>query len=127
MPEEAGEGESAQEKDGDEIDGSDEVVELEDGGNDGEAGPEGMQKREALEGLKVGRLKGWGSGIVLFGSRQGLGRAVQGAGLRSEGECAEEERADADADGGAEEPGEEDAKDDERQHRGEILAGVRVR
>ena len=36
-------------------------------------------------------------------------------------ECAEKERADADADGGAEEPGEQDAKDDERQHRGEIL------
>ncbi len=36
-------------------------------------------------------------------------------------ECAEKERADADADGGAEQPGEQDAKDDERQHRGEIL------
>ena len=75
------------------------MVELEDGGDDGDACPEGMQKREALEGLKIGRLKG----------------------------CAEEERTDADADGGAQEPGEEDAKDDERQHRGEILAGVRVR
>jgi hypothetical protein len=102
------------------------VVELEDGGDDGDAGPEGMQKREALEGWKVARLKGWGSGVVLTGSRQGLDSAVQGAGLGSEGKSAEEERADADADGGAEEPGEEDAKDDERQHRGEILAGLRV-
>src|SRR5260370_17109341 len=87
-----------------EIDGSEEVVELEDGGDDGDAGPEGMQKREALEGWKVARLKGWGSGVVLTGSRQGLGRAVQGAGLGSEGKSAEQGRPYADPAGCAEQP-----------------------
>jgi len=77
------------------------VVELEDGGDDGVTGPEGMQKREALEGWKVARLNDWGSGVVLTGSREGLDSAVQGAGLGSEGKSAKEERADADADGGA--------------------------
>jgi hypothetical protein len=46
--------------------------------------------------------------------------------MRKRGSCAEKTKnkgADADANGGAKEPGEEDSEDDQREHGGEILAG----
>jgi hypothetical protein len=82
-----------QQKNRAEIDGSEEVIELQDGGDDRDASPERIPKREAMESWK---------------------------------ERSEEKRAGTDADSGAQEPGEKDAKDDQCRHRSEILAGLRV-
>ena len=48
--EQAGEGQSDEENEGTGVDGAEEVIELENGGDESEAGPEGIEKRKSLEG-----------------------------------------------------------------------------
>ena len=50
VPEETGEGQGDEENEDAGVDGAEEVIELENGGDESEAGPEGIEKRKSLEG-----------------------------------------------------------------------------
>ena len=50
IPEEAGEGQGDEENEGEGVDGAEEVIELENAGDECEPGPEGIEKRKPLEG-----------------------------------------------------------------------------